>query len=336
MAGIRDVARAAGVSPATVSRVLNQDPRLSVTEETKRKIYAAVDELNYIKNENVKKPMVALALISTVTEADELEDPYFRRIRVGIEEEAKRQKINIHTIYRITDKIDFERIRKLAGTIIVGRIDERLMVEIQKVNPNIVVVDDYQDYAQVDSVYADLAGATRKQLERLYDKGHRSIALVGGYQFIKDRTGEVVRSEEDIRTTTYIEWMMRKGLAEYICTYEGNWTALDGMELSKQLLADKAGQLPTAIIAASDPIAVGVYRTLQKNQVKIPEDISIVSFDNVEVANYLTPSLSSVDVNTGEIGRMAVRLAKERAEGLRSVAVAVMIKGEIIVRESEK
>ncbi|HHW3696702.1 TPA: substrate-binding domain-containing protein, partial [Enterococcus faecium] len=83
-------------------------------------------------------------------------------------------------------------------------------------------------------------------------------------------------------------------------------------------------------------IAVGVYRSLQKNGLHIPEDISIVSFDNIEVAEFLTPALNTVNVNTEEIGKLAVRMVNERIKEVRNVSIKVIVSNNIIVRESEK
>jgi LacI family transcriptional regulator len=104
------------------------------------------------------------------------------------------------------------------------------------------------------------------------------------------------------------------------------------------LLLKKHAQdkLPTAIMVGNDPIAVGVYRSLQKNGLHIPEDISIVSFDNIEVAEFLTPALNTVNVNTEEIGKLAVRMVNERIKEVRKVPIQVIVSNNIIVRESEK
>ncbi|MCS5465158.1 substrate-binding domain-containing protein [Enterococcus lactis] len=89
-------------------------------------------------------------------------------------------------------------------------------------------------------------------------------------------------------------------------------------------------------MVGNDPIAVGVYRSLQKNGLHIPEDISIVSFDNIEVAEFLTPALNTVNVNTEEIGKLAVRMVNERIKEVRNVSIKVIVSNNIIVRESEK
>ena len=104
----------------------------------------------------------------------------------------------------------------------------------------------------------------------------------------------------------------------------------------EELIQAQAQSLPSAIMVGNDPIAVGVYRALKKNNIRIPEDVSIVSFDNIEVAEYLTPSLSTVSIHTEEIGKLAVSLAKEMLTEDKKIPVHVIVSYEMIARESEK
>lgn len=135
----------------------------------------------------------------------------------------------------------------------------------------------------------------------------------------------------------YLSIKEQKGLEKYSQIYLEGWTTLDGMQAADLLLKKHAkDKLPTAIMVGNDPIAVGVYRSLQKNGLRIPEDISIVSFDNIEVAEFLTPALNTVNVNTEEIGKLAVRMVNERIKEVRNVSIKVIVSNNIIVRESEK
>lgn len=338
MVGIRDVAKRAGVSIATVSRVLNEDPTLSVTIETKQKIAESVQFYNYVKKSPAAKNVTNIALITTVSEVDELEDPYFRTIRRGIQIEAEQSKVNLKKIIRLSDTpLDKDDLVKCQGVLIIGQVLPSVIEEVSAINPNVVVIDDPSVEAEVDAVYTDLAKATRQHLERLYEKGHRNIAFIGGGRVRLDRQGTRHVSDDEYRKTAYEEWMQQKGLTKYIKNYLEGWTTLDGMQAADLLLQEyNQANLPTAIMVGNDPLAVGVYRSLQKNGLHIPEDISIVSFDNIEVAEFLTPALNTVNVNTEEIGRLAVRIVNERIKGTRKVPIQVIVANNIIIRESEK
>lgn len=337
MAGIRDVAKRAGVSIATVSRVLNEDPTLSVTDGTKEKIAEAVIFLDYKKKNVGKKMMDSIILITTVSENDELEDPYFRRIRRGIQIEAEARKIVIKQTIRLSETpLNEQELKKCGAVLIIGQVLPEVITSIKTVNPQLIVIDDPKVDQRIDAIYTDFQAATYAHLDRLYKKGHRNIAFIGGKRVLLDAQGTRYECEEDQRQLAYEWWMKEKGLGEYNRSYLNGWTTLNGMEACDELLQDQRYPLPTAIMVGNDPIAVGVYRSLQKSNYKIPEDLSIVSFDNIEVAEYLTPSLSTVNIHTEEIGKLAVSLAKELMAKTRRIPIQVIVSHEMIVRESEK
>ena len=339
MTGIRSVAKRAGVSTATVSRVLNQDKTLKVTDETKKKIEEAVRFYNYKKKVSNKKVRHQISIITTVSEIKELDDPYFRSIRIGIQTQAKDSDIQLGEIIRLTEtQLNTSDLSESDAVLMIGQVLPEVIQEIAQKNPNIIVIDDpnIEPNLKVDAVYTDLRQSTFLQLDRLYEKGHRNIVFIGGKRIVLDITGEEHVFDDDSRCQAYIEWMKRKQLEGYIKTYLGEWSTLSALELTDLFLADYTEQLPTAIVAASDPIAVGVYRGLQRKGIQIPEDISIVSFDNIEVAEFLTPPLSSVNVETEEIGKFAVLLAKERIESKRTIPIKVLVDNQIIERDSEK
>ena len=337
MVGIREVAKRAGVSIATVSRVLNEDPTLSVTDETKQKIIESVNFYQYVKKKAPVKSINSIALITTVSEVDELEDPYFRAIRRGIQSEAEQSKVNLKRVIRLSEApLDEEELRGCQAILIIGQVLPSVIEKVLSINPHIVIINKPNISTQVDAVYTDFKEATFAHLDRLYEKGYRKIIFIGGYRILLDKEGKKYISSDDHRQTAYEEWMLKKGLAEATQVILEGWTTSDGMTACDDFLAAHKNNLPTAIVAANDPIAVGIYRSLQKNQIKIPEDISIVSFDNIEVAEFLTPPLSTVNVNTEVIGKVAVRIANERIKKIRDVPIRVIVANNIIVRESEK
>lgn len=335
MAGIRDVARRAGVSPTTVSRFLNEDSGLSITDETKKRIETAVAELSYVKGPAKRSRAASVAIVTTVSEAEEIDDPYFRSIRLGIFEEAKKQKLAANRIFRLDSEFRSEELDSFGCVIILGHLEESFLEELYDHNSELIVVDDPYTSEKYETVYSDIEGAARQHLDRLYEKGHRNIAFIGGVRTAHLPNGSVTLDEEDVRTVTYKQWMMEKGLEDNIQLALGEWSTLSGMELTEAFLSEHKEKLPTAIMVASDPMAVGVYRAVQKAGLSIPEDTAMVSFDNIEVSEYLTPPLSTVELRTTELGRMAIRFAREKIDGVRSYPLRCIIPGKIIIRESE-
>lgn len=114
----------------------------------------------------------------------------------------------------------------------------------------------------------------------------------------------------------------------------GRWTAEDGMILAKEVL--QSHNRPTAIIVASDPMAMGVYKAISKSGLTIPDDISVVSFDDVEMNQYLVPSLSSVRMEAREMGKTAVKLARDRMIEPSGMPMKLICASKLMIRESIK
>lgn len=333
MVGIREVARQAGVSATTVSRLLNEDETLVVMPETRERILKVVKDLDY-QFDKKKKVKHTLAIVTPISEEEEIEDPYFRAIHLAILKKAKEQKIKVKEIFRINGQKALPNFSNYGAVIVIGHIAHEKMQQLQQQNSHIIVVDDPFAEGQFDYVGIDLESATRQQLDRLYEKGHRRIAFVGGYRKIAAPAGIEIKKDE-VRLTAYLRWMKEHQLETYNCIYLGDWTPLDGMALTEDLIRQRPADLPTAIMAASDPIAVGIYRGLAKHQLKIPQQVAVVSFDNIEVSGFLNPPLSTVDLKTAELGERAAVLAIERIRGHHIKFAREILTAEICKRDSE-
>ncbi|EOH75033.1 LacI family DNA-binding transcriptional regulator [Enterococcus malodoratus] len=334
MVGIRDVARKAGVSPGTVSRVLNSDPTLSVAESTKERIYQAIKDLNYDidKRKYVKRRLPSIGVITTTSRQKELDDPYFNALRIGLEQEARRLHLGMNRVYNLEDNPktwqDFD---KLGAIIIVGTVSETAVQRLSKQNKNIVVIDNPDINQEVDMVYADFERMTKRVLQLFYEKGHRRIGYIGGFNIDINEAGEKIYSEDEKRFRAYQEFMEKNELQKQAKL--GLWEPLEGKRLMDEWLNSEE-ELPTALLVGSDPLSVGVYRSLQSAQIAVGQDIEIASFDDIEIAELLTPSLTTVHISAQEIAKAAVRLAKERIEEERKETVIMTFPSKLVVRES--
>lgn len=334
MVGIRDVARKAGVSPGTVSRVLNSDPTLSVAESTKERIYQAIKDLNYDidKRKYVKRRLPSIGVITTTSRQKELDDPYFNALRIGLEQEARRLHLGMNRVYNLEDNPktwqDFD---KLGAIIIVGTVSETAVQRLSKQNKNIVVIDNPDINQEVDMVYADFERMTKRVLQLFYEKGHRRIGYIGRFNIDINEAGEKIYSEDEKRFRAYQEFMEKNELQKQAKL--GLWEPLEGKRLMDEWLNSEE-ELPTALLVGSDPLSVGVYRSLQSAQITVGQDIEIASFDDIEIAELLTPSLTTVHISAQEIAKAAVRLAKERIEEERKETVIMTFPSKLVVRES--
>lgn len=334
MVGIRDVARRAGVSPGTVSRVLNNDPTLSVADSTKERIYKAIKELDYDidKRKYVKRRLPSIGVITTTSRQKELDDPYFNALRIGLEQEARRLHLGMNRVYNLEDNPktwqDFD---KLGAIIIVGTVSETAVKRLSQQNKNIVVVDNPDINQEVDMVYADFERMTKRVLQLFYEKGHRQIGYIGGFNIDIDEDGEKIYSDNEKRFRAYQAFMKANDLSPQAKL--GLWEPLEGKRMMDEWL-ESGQELPTALLVGSDPLSVGVYRSLQSATITVGKDIEIASFDDIEIADFLTPSLTTVHISAQEIAKAAVRLAKERIEEERQEPVIMTFPSKLVVRES--
>lgn len=332
MVGIRDVARRAQVSPGTVSRVLNNDFTISVSEATRQRIFAAVEELNYDINKRkyVKKRLPSIGVIATISQQSEIDDPFFSELRVGMEEEARRLHLGMNRVYNLSDNPkSWQDFDKLGAMVVVGTVEEKSVKNLMVQNKNIIVVDNPQLNLPVDLVYADFERMTKYILDLFLQAGHKKIAYIGGYNIDVTEQGEKDLNENEKRLKAYKQFMLEKKLPLHYKI--GQWEPLEGKRLMEELLQ---GVQPTAVLVGSDPMSVGVYRALQAAGYKIGEDIDLVSFDDIEIAQLLTPQLTTVKISAKEIGKAAIRLAKEKIDNERQEEVIMTFPSKLIVRES--
>lgn len=333
MATIKDIAKGAGVSIATVSRVLNLDETLNVSEETRKKVMEIAEELNYltVKERKNKIKNYTIGIVYWYTEIQELNDPYFLSIRMAVEKKCSEEKIKFKPI-------DFQKIinegtkeyTDLDGILAIGIFGEKEIELMEKLSKNIVFVDSSPEEWKYDSVVVDFKYGVKIALEYLTSLGHKKIGYLGGESIIHN-------SNESLRKINYREKTFREYM-EDIKGYKEEWVLKgrflpeDGYELMKKVLKEK--NLPTAFFIASDPMAIGAYKAISEAGLKIPEDISIVGFDDICTAKFLNPSLTTIKVYTEYMGNVAVDTLLERMRTGREMSKKIVLPVKLIVRDS--
>ena len=326
MSAIHEVAKRAGVAPITVSRVINNSPH--VREETRQRVEAAIQELNYIPNalgpSLRSKRTNTLALV-----LPDITGHFFGAIARGAEDAANR--LGYHVILGNTDGSDqkqedylFFLAKKQVDGFLLVPASQHAPKTLQKHNIPFVTLDRRVIEDRVDCVRADSVGGAFQLTKHLLDLGHRHIAVITGPQ---DHSTAYNRAEGAIQA------FKAAGLSEPPRTYYGEYDLGPGYERAKQALA--AVPCPTAILAASDCLLVGVMQALQEANLRVPEDISVVAFDDIPPTILVEPFFTVVVQPTYEMGRRAVellvsRLAKEGPEDYQDIVLPV----EVIIRKS--
>ncbi|WP_099222672.1 LacI family DNA-binding transcriptional regulator [Listeria costaricensis] len=328
MATIKDIAEKAGVSIATVSRVLNYDETLSVGDETKKRVFEVAESLHYTKHKKkVQKKNAKLAIVQWYTEKEELMDLYYLAIRLGAEKKASELG---YQIVRVFQDGNDELLHSVEGIIAIGKFSEQQMHRLLSFNKPICLTDQDMGSQKVDSVVVDIRQAVQEVLGYFLQKGHRKIGFLGGREDFSDHSATIC----DERSAVFKEYLSARGLFDEKYCFSGQFAVDSGYKLMQQAITQLADELPTAFFAANDSIAIGALRALQEAQIAVPERVAVIGFNDVSVAKYVYPPLSTVKVYTELMGETAVESLTDRIQTDREVMKKVIIGTELILRKS--
>lgn len=328
-ATIKDIAEKAGVSIATVSRVLNFDETLSVGDETKKRIFEVAEELSYQKRKTKKSLVPKIAIVHWYTEQEELNDLYYMSIRLGIEERAKSHNLQLATYFY--DDFDAINQDQLQGIVAVGKFSKQQAEEFKKAARNVVFVDSSPDPEKFDSVIVDFERATERVLDHFIAKGHTQIGYIGGRETYREHSATL----DDQREQTFIKYLSGRGMLREDAMFIGSFTVKDGHRMMSQAIAELGDSLPSAFFAGNDSIAIGSLQALHEHGIRVPEQVSIIGVNDISVSKYIFPALSTVKVYTEVMGETAVDLLVERITE-RKIAKQVMIATKLKLRQSSK
>ncbi|XJZ26638.1 LacI family DNA-binding transcriptional regulator [Bacillota bacterium Lsc_1132] len=295
MANIREIAKQAGVSITTVSRVLNNHPYVS--EEKRLAVFNAIEKLNYTRNLNaVHLSQGKTNLIGVILPTIRL--PYFASIVAGIADKAIKQNIQLvlfQTNYEISKELD--ALEMLSGHVIDGVIFcSRAMplkaVEAYKDYGPIILCED-SDQADFPSISIEHEKAFQFGLDYLISKGHKKIAYgIGRKDGINStkRTKAYEQKMKEIGEPVRTEWI-----------FDQCFTIQDGIAIFHQYLS--LSEKPSSFFVANDQVAAGFVSEARKHRIDVPEDIAVLSFDNHPIAEML--GISSIEIPTKEMGEKA-------------------------------
>jgi len=330
MATLKDIADRAGVSISTVSRILNQDDRFNASDETRKKIIQIAQDFEYKKssfsfiNDNVaKRSFICLLLYN---EMIEITDPYYLLIRTGIKEECDRQNTTIKFTFDALIDID-----KYDGIIVVGSHSRWSKTEDFKEKLNdkpLIFVDFNPGVKGADSVVPNFKMMVETSLDHFKQLGYSSIGYLGGVEY--DSNHLMI---SDMRYSHFENYMKREKLfnPKYIFTDDGNSMKV-GYKLTRMAIENNT--LPRALFVETDTMAIGVLKALNEYDIKIPEEVAIVSCNDIPTAGYLQPALTSVRIHSDTIGKLSVSTLIERINNNRKIDINILVDNELKVRNT--
>ncbi|SJN43048.1 Galactose operon repressor, GalR-LacI family of transcriptional regulators [Marinilactibacillus psychrotolerans 42ea] len=330
MATIKDIAEQAGVSSATVSRVLNYDETLSVGDETKKRVFEVAEALEYTKYQKKKaNKQGKLAIVQWYTEKEELDDLYYLSIRLGVEKRAEEMN---YEIVRIFQNTDFEMNSSIEGIIAIGKFSNSQVTKLTSWTENICFVDFDQLHHILDSVVIDFEQAVNSVLDYFCTNGYQTIGLIAGQENFGDRSKPII----DKRTTIFENYMNQAGIYNENHVFTGSFNVASGQELMKKAIETLKDDLPDAFFISNDSMAIGCLRALQEAGISVPERVSLIGFNDISVAKYIYPTLSTVKVYTELMGETGFDLWLDKLTTERKVAKKVILSTDLILRESTR
>ncbi|MBN6206158.1 LacI family DNA-binding transcriptional regulator [Ralstonia pickettii] len=334
MVNIKDVAKAAGVSPSTVSRVIADNPRISL--DTKKKVRKMMKELGYHPNINarnlVAKSTRTIAVILPSSADKALQNPFFPEILRGIGSITHKQQYSMMLSSGQTEEEIFSEVERMVygsyvdGVILLySRMNDRVTNFLREQDfPFVIVGKPYEYINEITHVDNDNFSAGREITKHLIDKGHENIAFIGGAKDLfvtidREKGYQVALNEAGLQNDE-----------EYIIHTE--FLKAGGREAVENLLALK--KRPTAIVVSDDLISLGVLSMLEDSGINVPEDISLVSFNNVYLSEITRPALTTIDIQINELGAQSAKALIEKTIDKTEPAKRIIIPYKIIYRDS--
>ena len=333
---IKDVAKEAQVAASTVSRVIKDSPNIS--EETKRRVREVMDRLGYYPNFQAQslagKNTKAIGVILPNAAFHSFQNPFFSEVLLGISTSANENKYGIYLSTSATEETIYEDVvrmdqgKRVDGILLLySRKNDKLLEYLNKVKiPFTVVGRPYEKEQQITYVDNDNVQTSIDVTNHLIKLGHKRIAFIGGnQQFVVtvDRLKGYKRALEKAK----INYDERFVIGEMAVKEEGQAVVEALMKLEKP---------PTAIITQDDLIAFQMISHLEALNMNVPNDISIISFNNYFVSRHSRPPLTSVDIGITQLGYEATNSLIELIETPSTLPKRITIPTRLIERESVK
>ncbi|MFW5982099.1 MAG: LacI family DNA-binding transcriptional regulator [Halanaerobiaceae bacterium] len=335
MSNIYDIAKIAGVSIATVSKVIND--RHDVSEDTKKRIRKIMQEHNYIPNSVARSLTTnqsgSIGIIFNYYHEEGINNMFFQEVLFGVEKVLG--KAGYDYVYFSDQKWhdDYEydylgkcKNRMVDGAILLGIHKDENMSRLLESSLPVVLID--LEYSNESSSYvsSDNEKGAFQAIDYFYSLGHRKIGMIMGPRGI---------SPADIRLSGF-----EKALREKKLEYRKEWIVESEFEENSAYQAMQGllslAEKPTAVFCQADVIAIAAINAIKDAGLKVPDDFSIIGFDDIEVSKYITPSLTTVSQNTYQLGENAAELLLKMVASPNKRISPIILPSHLVKRDSCK
>lgn len=330
---MQDIAKMAGVSPGTVSNALNN--RKGVGKETKTKIIKIAEDLGYFDNRKKSEEKLIRLIIYKKHGYVVSDTQFFTALMQACENECRERGYELLVSQIIHGENDKEQILKIIDNnkidgilLLATEMDEADFKNFDNVNIPLIVLDSYFPTKKYDCVVINNLSGSYAVAKYLIDNGHTRLGILGSSRNINNfeyRCTGFIKAIHDFNLNFNEE---DKILLE--STLDGSYRDM------KEYLLKNDRKLPTAFFALNDIIALGAVKAMQEENIRIPEDISIIGFDDIPFSSLSNPGLTTVKVYTNIMGKMSVRRLIERINDPDDISIKMEIDTKLIERNSVK
>ncbi|MGR9048538.1 LacI family DNA-binding transcriptional regulator [Halobacillus faecis] len=331
---IKDVARVANVAPSTVSRVISDSPRIS--ERTKRKVRKVMEELGYHINYNgrvlVSQSTQTIGIVTKVSTVHSFDNPFFSELLRGISDACHEEDYSIYLTTGNTEEAIFKEVVKMVqgkrvdGVIVLySREDDQVVPYLRDCNfPFVMVGKPVNRAGETMFVDNDNILASKEVTDHLIQLGHERIGFIGGdyhFEVARDRLEgfRQALANGHLEEDKNLQKNIQSGLA-------------DADQVVEELLQEK--DPPTGLVITDDYNALTVMRALTSKGLKLPEDMSIVGFNNTMIARLSNPALTTVDTQSFQLGHESARSLIDLLNRPDMIKKSVIIPTVIVERDS--
>ncbi|MCK3657331.1 transcriptional regulator [Pasteurellaceae bacterium Pebbles2] len=331
MATIKDVAKMAGVSTTTVSHVINNTRH--VAEETKQDVLKAIQQLNYSPSAVARSLKVnttkSIGMIVTTSES-----PYFAEIIHAVEDRCYRQG---YSLFLCNTQNNAEKIKNHLEMLAKKRVDGILVMCSEYHQDSLELFNNFSELPMVvmdwgiednrnDLIQDNSFSGGYLATKYLIDNGHKKIGIIAGElnkAIAKTRYDGYVQAMQEANLAVNPNWVM-----------EGFFEPEDGYECMNKILVQ--AELPTAVFCCNDVMALGAISAITERGLRVPEDISIIGYDNIHSSRFYAPPLTTIHQSKARLGERALKLLFERIQSKNNQREVIEMHPELVVRKSVK
>lgn len=309
MATLKDISAATGISVSTISRVLNRDETISVSAQTQARIFSVAQELGYIPARRRARPEGRHAAgslkmgIAQMFEPDRiLQDPYYLYMKNELEKVCFEQGIETTTLFRNEEGL-FQASGggPLDGIFAIGSFTREEINSFERYTPHVVFVDSTPDDEHYYAVVPNFHLGLRQAMSRFLETGHRRIAFLGSRYTLQGTHDWLL----DARLYYFRNILRAKNLYDEALVWDCGMTSPEAYQVLSEALRTNA-PCPDALFLSSDAMVQGALRALEEAGLKIPQDISIIAFNDTALSQNVVPPLSSIRVLQHELAFAAL------------------------------